>query len=162
MQEPDPCRISARGAGRMRRLLAVFCAGDGVYAWYACPCWTGPELGWSRRPSRPTTCNPSPVVQTPQAIRSYSVYLAGDKPPAFEAQWAAAGRVLPNYVRREFDEYLQCGRLEHGFLRVRCASCHAEPLVAFGCTNSRRFRRPPWLVPQLRGTSYGRKCRLAG
>jgi len=32
--------------------------------------------------------------------------------PAFEAQWAAAGRVLPDYVRQEFDEYLKCGRLE--------------------------------------------------
>ena len=39
--------------------------------------------------------------------------------PAFEAQWAAEGRMLPGYVRQEFDEYLKCGRLEHGFLRVR-------------------------------------------
>jgi hypothetical protein len=28
---------------------------------------------------------------------------------------------------------LKCGRLEEGFLRVRCASCHAEKLVAFSC-----------------------------
>src|SRR5690554_7536469 len=27
----------------------------------------------------------------------------------------------------------ECGRLEHGFLRVRCESCHAEHLVAFSC-----------------------------
>ena len=40
---------------------------------------------------------------------------------------------MPEYVEREFDDYLQCGRLEHGFLRVRCASCHAEHLVAFSC-----------------------------
>ncbi|WP_139250156.1 transposase zinc-binding domain-containing protein, partial [Escherichia coli] len=33
----------------------------------------------------------------------------------------------------EFEEFLQCGRLEHGFLRVRCESCHAEHLVAFSC-----------------------------
>ena len=51
--------------------------------------------------------------------------------PAFEAQWAAEGKVLPDYVRREFEDYLKCGRLEHGFLRVRCGSCHAERLVAF-------------------------------
>lgn len=37
------------------------------------------------------------------------------------------------YVQREFEEFLQCGRLEHGFLRVRCESCHAEHLVAFSC-----------------------------
>ncbi len=33
----------------------------------------------------------------------------------------------------DFDDYLKCGRLEHGFLRVRCDSCHHEKLVAFGC-----------------------------
>jgi WD40 repeat protein len=44
---------------------------------------------------------------------------------------AAQGRALPGYVEREFEDYLKCGRLEHGFLRVRCDSCHAEHLVAF-------------------------------
>ena len=28
---------------------------------------------------------------------------------------------------------VQCGRLEHGFLRMRCNHCHAEHLVAFSC-----------------------------
>jgi ribosomal protein S27E len=36
-------------------------------------------------------------------------------------------------VREEFEAYLKCGRLEHGFLRVRCEDCHAETLVAFSC-----------------------------
>ena len=36
-------------------------------------------------------------------------------------------------MQREFTDYLRCGRLEHGFLRVRCESCHAEHLVAFSC-----------------------------
>ena len=45
--------------------------------------------------------------------------------PDFEMQWAAEGRVLPDYVRQEFDEYLKCGRLGHGFLRVQCETCHA-------------------------------------
>ena len=40
---------------------------------------------------------------------------------------------MPGYVQREFEDFLQCGRLEHGFLRVRCESCHAEHLVAFSC-----------------------------
>jgi hypothetical protein len=43
------------------------------------------------------------------------------------------GTALPGYVEREFENYLKCGRLEHGFLRVRCDSCHAEHLVAFSC-----------------------------
>jgi hypothetical protein len=53
--------------------------------------------------------------------------------PALEAHLAAQRTDLPGYVRREFEEYLKCGRLEHGFLRVRCESCHAEHLVAFSC-----------------------------
>jgi len=36
-------------------------------------------------------------------------------------------------VVREFEDYLKCGRLEHGFLRVRCEACHQEQLVAFSC-----------------------------
>jgi hypothetical protein len=40
---------------------------------------------------------------------------------------------LPKYVREEFEAYLKCGRLEHGFLRLRCEACHAEKLVAFSC-----------------------------
>jgi hypothetical protein len=42
-------------------------------------------------------------------------------------------RPLPDYVQREFEDYLRCGCLEHGFLRVRCDTCHAEHLVAFSC-----------------------------
>lgn len=53
--------------------------------------------------------------------------------PAFESQWVSEGRVLPDYVRQEFEAYLKCGRLEHGFLRVQCETCHAEHLVAFSC-----------------------------
>ena len=45
----------------------------------------------------------------------------------------AQGRPLPGFVQREFEDYLKCGRLEYGFLRVRCATCHAEKLVAFSC-----------------------------
>ena len=53
--------------------------------------------------------------------------------PAFVEHLAVRGRSLPTHVQREFEAYLKCGRLEHGFLRVRCADCHAERLVAFSC-----------------------------
>ncbi|GAG88930.1 unnamed protein product [marine sediment metagenome] len=53
--------------------------------------------------------------------------------PAFVSAMAAQGTALPGYVQREFEDYLRCGRLEHGFLRVRCDSCHTEHLVAFSC-----------------------------
>ena len=58
--------------------------------------------------------------------------------PEFRAYMAEQGRSLPYHVQKEFDEYLKCGRLEHGFLRVQCSTCHHERLVAFSCTNSRR------------------------
>ena len=39
--------------------------------------------------------------------------------PAFAVLIADQGKELPSYVQREFEEFLKCGRLEHGFLRVR-------------------------------------------
>jgi hypothetical protein len=53
--------------------------------------------------------------------------------PALLEQLGQQGKCLPDHVRREFDDYLKCGRLEHGFLRVRCDTCHFERLVAFSC-----------------------------
>ena len=39
--------------------------------------------------------------------------------PALVEQLDAQGKSLPLHVHQEFDAYLKCGRLEHGFLRVR-------------------------------------------
>jgi hypothetical protein len=40
---------------------------------------------------------------------------------------------LPAYVQREFYDYLQCGILAHGFLRLGCDTCKQEVLLAFSC-----------------------------
>jgi Transposase zinc-binding domain len=53
--------------------------------------------------------------------------------PQFLASLGAFGGSLPRHVQREFEDYLKCGRLQHGFLRARCDACHAEKLVAFSC-----------------------------
>jgi len=53
--------------------------------------------------------------------------------PEFQAELASHGKHLPAYVTKEFDEYLKCGILEHGFLRVKCEYCHDERAVAFSC-----------------------------
>jgi hypothetical protein len=50
---------------------------------------------------------------------------------ALDADPDAAG--LPAYVQREFYDYLQCGILAHGFLRLGCDTCHKELLVPFSC-----------------------------
>src|SRR5256712_7816493 len=46
---------------------------------------------------------------------------------SFEADPDATG--LPAYVEREFYDYLQCGILAHGFLRLGCDTCHKELLL---------------------------------
>ena len=53
--------------------------------------------------------------------------------PRFLARLEAEGGALPAFVKREFDDYLKCGLLEHGFLRVKCDACSHEHLVAFSC-----------------------------
>src|SRR5215510_6570095 len=40
---------------------------------------------------------------------------------------------FPGYVQREFYDYLQCGILAHGFLRLGCDTCKKELLVPFSC-----------------------------
>jgi hypothetical protein len=49
--------------------------------------------------------------------------------PAFVAHLAGQGRALPAYVAKGFEAYLRCGRLELGFLRVRCDSCSTRAPV---------------------------------
>ena len=92
--------------------------------------------------------------------------------PVFVAQLAAQDRTLPEYVRREFEDFLRCGRLECGFLRVQCERCHDEKLVAFSWPLLRipapaAFVNPftsqtPRLLPELRGAAHGRKRCPAG
>ena len=61
------------------------------------------------------------------------------------------GGHLPGFVRQEFEDYLKCGLLEHGFLRVKCDGCRHEHLVAFSCKRRGFCRRPlPTASPSAR------------
>ena len=53
--------------------------------------------------------------------------------PEFAELMRLQDRSLPAFVEREFEDFLKCGRLEYGFLRMRCNECHTEKLVAFSC-----------------------------
>ena len=53
--------------------------------------------------------------------------------PEFLSHLSESDKALPVYVQKEFEAYLKCGRLEHGFFRVQCESCHYEHLLAFSC-----------------------------
>jgi ribosomal protein S27E len=67
----------------------------------------------------------------PEATLLYQ--LVAEHYPRFRDRRAAGGRALPRYVEDEFEAYLKCDLLEHGFLRVKCDACQAEKLVAFSC-----------------------------
>jgi hypothetical protein len=85
------------------------------------------------REAGPGVAAPPYVRHRPERTLLYQ--LVDEYYPSFKAHLAAQGETLPSYVDQEFEAYLKCGRLEHGFLRVRCDSCHAEHLVAFSCKN---------------------------
>lgn len=53
--------------------------------------------------------------------------------PRFVQAIEQSGGHLPEFIRQEFEDYLKCGLLEHGFLRVKCDGCRHEHLVAFSC-----------------------------
>ena len=67
---------------------------------------------------------------------------------------AERGGGLPEFVKAEFDAFLTCGILAHGFLRLRCSECGHEKLVAFSCKRrgfcpscgARRKPPPIWSI----------------
>lgn len=54
--------------------------------------------------------------------------------PEFLTYMAEQGKPLPHHVQKEFDEYLKCGRLEHGFIPGILSSTPSGP--DFGCSNT--------------------------
>jgi len=65
---------------------------------------------------------------------------------------------LPAYVQRAFYDYLRCGILAHGFLRLGCDTCHHELLVPFSgkrrgfcpsCAGRRMAQMAAHLVEQV-------------
>ena len=77
--------------------------------------------------------------------------------PALVEQLDAQVKCLPEHVRRECDAYLKCGRLEHGFLRVRCDTCYFERLAwAAPCVRLQEARIMPGAPsPELRRAPPG-------
>ena len=51
----------------------------------------------------------------------------------FAAEVDACGATLPQFIKDEFDAYLDCGILAKGFLRLSCDGCARDTLVAFSC-----------------------------
>lgn len=82
---------------------------------------------------------PSPIAVAPAYHRhrpeQTALYaIVAEHYPRFVQEIERSGGHLPGFICQEFEDYLKCGLLEHGFLRVKCDGCHHEHLVAFSCT----------------------------
>ena len=49
------------------------------------------------------------------------------------ARLESDGKILPEFVKKEFDDYLRCGIHAHGFVRCQCDQCKRQLAVAFSC-----------------------------
>ena len=56
---------------------------------------------------------------------------------------AGDGAGLPQFVEREFREFLLCGVFEAGVARFRCEVCGREPLVPFEAESGPPDPSPP-------------------
>ena len=56
----------------------------------------------------------APLYTRHRPERALPYQLVEEHYPAFKAHLVAQGSALPRYIERELDEYLKCGRLEHG------------------------------------------------
>lgn len=75
----------------------------------------------------------SPPYKRHQPERTFLYQIVERHDPELRDVMAAQSKDLSLHVQQEFSNYLKCGRLEYGFLRVQCTECHHEHLVAFSC-----------------------------
>jgi hypothetical protein len=76
----------------------------------------------------------------PEQTTLYSI--VAENYPRFVQEIERTGGHLPGFVHQEFEDYLQCGLLEHGFLRVKCDGCRHEHLAAFNVVKPGPCLRP--------------------
>src|SRR5438067_12394857 len=68
-----------------------------------------------------------------------------------EMEQRGNGAGLLKFVTSEFERYLACGILAHGFARARCTSCGDEMLVALSCKG--RGFCPSCTTRRMQGTA---------
>lgn len=100
------CGLTPSGAHRARHRPEVPCGADDA------------SLRYERhRPEQTTLCR---LVQKHAAS-----FIAHAE--------AGTGAELPRFIEDEFDAFLECSILAHGFLRLRCGDCGHDKLLAFSC-----------------------------
>ena len=79
----------------------------------------------------PTLPGDAPTYERHRPEQTPLYALVEEHFPQFLERLDAEGVSLPHFVVEEFEAYLKCGRLEYGFLRVKCDACRHEKLVGF-------------------------------
>jgi hypothetical protein len=52
---------------------------------------------------------------------------------SFKAQRQAEDHAIPEYIEKDIDEYLRCGIVQYGFLKLQCSCCQKTHITAFSC-----------------------------
>lgn len=80
-------------------------------------------------------CPAAATYQRHQSERTVLYRTIATHLPTFFARpaWEDGTGGWPAFVRREFEAYLTCGRLEHGLLRVQGERCGDTTVVTFRC-----------------------------
>ena len=74
------------------------------------------------------------ALRAPPARADHAVPLGAAARSQFHLHTeASTGRELPRFIKDEFNAFLECGILAHGFLRLRCGDCGHDKLLAFSC-----------------------------
>jgi hypothetical protein len=131
-----PCNVT------IGYMLTDACLTQPTCGTQASPRGSSPKAGTRRRarPKRRTAaCQTAPhgapapyERRRPEETTLYQ--LVQDHVETFLAQVEQeTGTGLPKFVKDEFEAFLQCGILAHGFLRLRCGECAQDTLVAFSC-----------------------------
>jgi hypothetical protein len=92
-------------------------------------------LAYERHPQAATRLGPKVYQRRkPEESVLYGIVSRKRKACIESAQERSShGYGYPSFVEREFDKFLGCGQLRRGFVRVKCAECPNEKLVAFSC-----------------------------
>ncbi len=96
-------------------------------------CLHGKEADMSRTAALKESKPPRPLRERHRPEQTLLYSIIDRHYSEFLTYMSDQGKPLPRHVQKEFDEFLKCGRMEHGLLRVQCNTCHKERLVAFSC-----------------------------
>lgn len=93
------------------------------------PIWPCPRPAWPMRSRAARFATNVGGQRTPSSTKSSSATPSLFSPTSNVPMVI----VLPYFVKRELREFLGCGILAKGFLRVRCPQCRHDRVVAFSC-----------------------------